>query len=62
MKTQVVAENLGRLKGYSEAIALANGIGMAEKAIYQIDSPNLSLIDDNSTMQPPADYNYMFGT
>ena len=62
VKTQVVAENLGRLKGYSEAIALANGIGMAEKAIYQIDSPNLNLIDDNSTMQPPADYNYMFGT
>ena len=62
VKTQVVAENLGRLRGYSEAIALANGIGLAEKAIYQVDSPNLSLIDDNSAVPSPPDYSYMFGT
>lgn len=62
VKIQVVAENLGRLRGYSEAIALANGIGLAEKAIYQVDSPNLSLIDDNSAVPPPPDYSYMFGT
>ena len=63
VKTQIVAENLGRLRGYSEAIALANGIGIAEKTVYQIDSPNLSLIDDNSAAPPPpADYNFMFGT
>lgn len=62
VKTQVVAENLGRLRGYSEAIALANGIGLADRAVYQVDSPTLSLIDDNSVAPPPADYNYMFGT
>ena len=62
VKTQVVAENLGRLRGYGEAIALANGIGLADRAVYQVDSPNLSLIDDNSVALPPADYSYMFGT
>lgn len=62
VKTQVVAENLGRLRGYSEVIALANGIGLADRAVYQVDSPTLSLIDDNSVAPPPADYNYMFGT